>query len=78
MQVQFNSRGTKILTASVDRTAKVWDNKTGDCKQTLEGHTDEVFCASFNYEGDILITGKCGKKLKCLLLFFFQNKLTLS
>lgn len=25
--------------------------------QTLEGHTDEIFSCSFNYEGDIIITG---------------------
>ncbi len=25
--------------------------------QVLEGHTDEIFSCSFNYEGDIIITG---------------------
>ena len=23
----------------------------------LEGHTDEIFSCSFNYEGDVIITG---------------------
>jgi WD40 repeat protein len=25
--------------------------------QVLEGHTDEIFSAAFNYEGDTIITG---------------------
>ena len=29
----------------------------GDCLQILEGHTDEIFSAAFNYEGDTIITG---------------------
>ena len=31
--------------------------ETGDCLQVLEGHTDEIFSAAFNYEGDTIITG---------------------
>ena len=27
----------------------------------LEGHTDEIFSCSFNYEGDVIITGKYRK-----------------
>ena len=30
---------------------------TGECLQTLEGHTDEIFSCAFNYEGDTIITG---------------------
>ena len=40
-----------------DRTCRVWDVETGDCLQVLEGHTDEIFSAAFNYEGDTIITG---------------------
>lgn len=32
-------------------------SETGECLQVLEGHTDEIFSCSFNYEGDIIITG---------------------
>jgi hypothetical protein len=28
-------------------------------QQALEGHTDEIFSAAFNYEGDTIITGAC-------------------
>ena len=30
----------EVLTASVDRTVKIWDCYTGACKHTLSGHAD--------------------------------------
>ena len=42
-KVQFNPSGTKILTASSDKTAKIWKSETGELEQTLTGHTDEIF-----------------------------------
>ena len=56
-QVAFNPQGNKIITASSDRSCRVWDVESGDCLQVLEGHTDEIFSAAFNYEGDTIITG---------------------
>jgi len=47
-----------VLTASSDKTARLWDPETGECKQILEGHTDEIFSCAFNYEGNTIITGK--------------------
>jgi len=55
-KVCFNPQGSKILTASSDKTARLWDVETGDCLQILEGHTDEIFSCAFNYEGDTVIT----------------------
>lgn len=34
--------GSKVLTASADRTIKVWDKATGACLHTLTSHTDVV------------------------------------
>lgn len=57
MQVAFNPQGTRLLTASADKTCRVWDTVSGACTQSLEGHTDEIFSCAFNYEGDSIITG---------------------
>ncbi len=56
--MSFNPQGTKVLTASSDKTSKIWSVETGECLQTLEGHIDEIFSCAFNYEGDTIITGE--------------------
>lgn len=50
------------MTASADKTARLWDPETGDCKQVLEGHTDEIFSCAFNYEGNTIITGEYDRR----------------
>jgi WD40 repeat protein len=52
----YNRIGDRIVTASADGTAKVWDAATGDCLQTLRGHLDRVRQAVFNYKGDRVAT----------------------
>ena len=42
---QFSPDGTNIVSASDDKTVRVWSVATGECVQTLEGHTVGVFCA---------------------------------
>ena len=56
-KVCFNPQGTRVLSASADSTARIWDLQRGICEQTLEGHTDEIFGCAFNYEGDMIVTG---------------------
>ncbi len=56
-QVCFNSQGTRLLTAGIDKTARLWNVETGECIQILEGHSDEIFSCAFNYQGDAIITG---------------------
>jgi dynein assembly factor with WDR repeat domains 1 len=56
-KVQFSPEGSKLITASSDKTCRVWSADTGECLQILEGHMDEIFSCAFNYEGDTIITG---------------------
>ena len=56
-KVTFNPQGSKILTASSDRSCKLWSADTGTLIQNLVGHEDEIFSCAFNYEGDTIITG---------------------
>jgi WD40 repeat protein len=51
----FNSGGNLIVTASADRTARVWDAQ-GTRVAELKGHTDEVNRASFSPRGDVIAT----------------------
>ena len=45
---RFSPDGKKIVTASYDETAKVWDAATGKELVTLKGHTHWVRSASFS------------------------------
>ena len=54
-----------MLTASIDKTARLWDPETGQCKQVLEGHGDEIFCCAFNYDGNTIITGQNRQVFHC-------------
>jgi dynein assembly factor with WDR repeat domains 1 len=44
------------MSGSSDRTVKIWDIENGSCRQTLEGHKEDIFSCAFNYEGDTIIT----------------------
>ena len=44
---QFSPDGKKIVTASVDATAKVWDVATGNLLAHLKGHTSIVNLAQY-------------------------------
>lgn len=41
-----------MLTASADKTARIWHTETGLCSQILSGHSDEVISCAFNYAGN--------------------------
>lgn len=46
--LKWNKKGDYLLTGSVDRTAIIWDAKTGEVKQQFEHHTGagNSFCKS--------------------------------
>jgi len=44
----FSSDGAYVLTASHDRTAKIWNAESGECLRTLEGHRASVYSAIFS------------------------------
>ncbi|HJZ54208.1 MAG TPA: hypothetical protein VKE74_04590, partial [Gemmataceae bacterium] len=57
----FSADGTRVVTGSYDRTARVWDAKTGTEVLTLQGHTGVVSSASFSVDGTRVVTGSWDK-----------------
>jgi WD40 repeat protein len=53
---QFSPDGKRILTASDDKTARLWDAKTGKPIAELTGHEGEVSRAAFSPDGKRILT----------------------
>ena len=47
----------KILSGTYDDTIKIWDSETGNCLNTLNGHTHCITSVSFNYDGTRIVSG---------------------
>ena len=52
----FSPDGTQVVTASQDRTARIWETASGRLLQTLKGHTDNVWGAVFSPDGGRVLT----------------------
>ena len=52
--VQFSPDGSKLASASSDKTVVVWDPTTGVKQSTLEGHSDLVNAVQFSPDGSKL------------------------
>jgi hypothetical protein len=52
----FNSDSTMIVTASADKTASVWDARTGENITVLKGHKDGIREAVFSPNGQSILT----------------------
>ena len=59
--VAFSLDGRLLATASLDKTAQVWDPGTDDCLRTLTGHTSGVWAVAFSPDGRMLATASPDK-----------------
>jgi hypothetical protein len=57
----FSPNGRRIVTASFDKTARVWDATSGQQLLVLRGHTGEVLSAAFSPDGGRIVTASNDK-----------------
>ncbi|KAF9942599.1 hypothetical protein BGZ67_000823 [Mortierella alpina] len=51
-----------VVSASGDKSIKIWSFDTGECLRTLEGHTRGIACIQF--EGNVIVSGSSDKTIK--------------
>jgi WD40 repeat protein len=54
--VAFSPDNSRIVTASDDHTARLWDVATGALVKTLDGHAGPIWFAAFSPKGDRIVT----------------------
>jgi len=57
----FSPDGRYIVTASSDKTARIWDAATGREIMSLKGHTDGIKSAAFSPDGRYIVTASSDK-----------------
>jgi WD40 repeat protein len=60
----FSPDGSRIVSASDDKTLKLWDAKTGAALATLAGHTNRVGACAFSPDGSRIVSASRDKTLK--------------
>ncbi|MCC6780525.1 MAG: hypothetical protein IT537_28440 [Hyphomicrobiales bacterium] len=65
LDVALDRDGRRLLTASADSTAVLWDSRTGQPLLTIAGHDFKASQALFSPDGTIFLTrGLCSKRLR--------------
>jgi WD40 repeat protein len=62
-EAHFSPDGKRIVTASVDKTAKLWDASSAKLIATMQ-HETKVFSARFNHDGTRIVTASAGGAVK--------------
>ncbi len=72
--VSLSPDGLHVLTASRDKTAILWDRRTGERLMTFS-HESEIFSASFNLNGTKLLTGEKNGTISIRRIGFTEQEL---
>jgi WD40 repeat protein len=62
--VDFSPNGDLIVSASDDKTIKLWDTDTGRLVKTLSGHSHFVRCVAFSSDGTLVASGSVDRTIK--------------
>ncbi|MEZ6125858.1 MAG: pentapeptide repeat-containing protein [Planctomycetaceae bacterium] len=70
--------GASLLSASADKTLRVWDAVSGECRLTLNGHTWRVSSGAWSPDGACLLSGSFDGTLKVWDAISGECRLTLN
>ncbi|WP_414565270.1 MULTISPECIES: WD40 repeat domain-containing protein [unclassified Anabaena] len=70
--VALTANGQTLVSASADKTIKVWNVNPGKIISTLEGHTDTVREIAISSDGQTLVSGSGDKTIKVWNLQTFE------
>ena len=62
--MSFSPDSSQIAPGSFDKTVKLWHVTTGECLQTLEGHSNAVRSVTFSPDGTKVASGSHDKTVK--------------
>ncbi len=62
--VPITPDGKTVVSCSHDKTLKVWDLESGQCRATFTGHTGGVLCVAITPDGKTVVSGTNDKTLK--------------
>ncbi|GLH04365.1 Protein Notchless [Gryllus bimaculatus] len=62
--VRFARAGSLLLSASLDKTARIWQVSSGACLSVVRGHTRFVFAVAASRCGTLLATGSYDQKVR--------------
>ena len=60
----YSPDGSKIVSASFDKTVKIWNASNGNLIVTCTGHTDSVYSVAFSPDGTKIVSGSADKTVK--------------
>jgi WD40 repeat protein len=64
MDVNWAPNGQRLVSASRDKTCKVFDATTGNPVVTFPGHGEPVYTAAFLSDSNLVVSGGADKRLK--------------